>query len=248
MMALAMDDVRKFIGKAVKDPYGRDLGKLVGVASNIKGEISSVSIELTSGDFEERPSKQLSVNGEALTLLQDLPVEADELIRELDLLRRRDRALDELSSGGDVDETMYKQLKEQFRQAREELLKTSETTIEKLAGRIQRLDEQIKLIQFLIANNKMHYTSGEIGEDAYSLANESIQSGLRQFSSERKTIEDKINALIASRDSAEEAGTLKPETETKPVQSPEQGIVPAKIVGPTKVGGSRDIVVVRMEP
>jgi len=243
-----MDDVRKFIGKTVKDPYGKDLGKLVGVASNIKSEISSVSIELPNGDYENFPSKQLSINGEAMTLLHDLSVEADELIRELDLLRRRDRALNELLAGGDVDETTYKQLKEQFRQAKDELLKTSETAVEKLAGRIQRLDEQIKSIQSLIANNKMHYTSGEIGEDAYSLANESIQNGLRHVSSERKSIEDKINALIASRDSAEEVGTLIPEMETKSAQGSEQTVVPAKTVTPSKIGGPRDIVIVRMEP
>ncbi len=247
MMSLTMDDLRKFIGKTVKDPYGKDLGKLVGVTSNIKGEISNASIEFHNGDFADFPSKQLSISGMNLVLLQEWALEADELTRELDLLRRRDHALNELSVSGDVDETMYRQLKEQFRQARDDLLRRSEVAVQKLAERSQRLDEQVKIIQSLMANNKMHYTSGEIGEDAYSVANESIQNGLRRFSSEKKSTDDKINSLIASRDSAEDVGA-KLEPETKPTPAPEQPEPLTKTVGLTKTGGPRDIVIVRMEP
>lgn len=247
-MSLTMDDLRKFIGKTVKDPYGKDLGKLIGVTSNIKGEISNAGIELHSGDFADFSSKQLSISGMNLVLLQEWAVEADELTRELDLLRRRDHALNELSVSGDVDETMYRQLKEQFKQARDDLLRRSEVAIQKLAERSQKLDEQVKIIQSLMANNKMHYTSGEIGEDAYSSANESIQNGLRHFSSEKKSIDEKINSLIASRDSAEDVGASKLEPETKPAPAPDQPAPITKPVELTKTGGPRDIVIVRMEP
>ncbi len=242
-----MEDLKKFVGKTVKDPYGKDLGKLVGVTSSIKGEISNVSIELYNGDFAIFPSRQLSVNGTILSLAQDWAVEADELTRELDLLRRRDNALNELSVSGDVEETMYKQLKEQFRQARGDLLKRSEAAVEKLAETSQKLDEQMKIIQTIMANNKMHYTSGELGEEAYNLANETIQNGLRHFSSEKKNIEDKINTLIASRDSAEDIGTSRIEPQTKPPPVAEPTVL-TKTPGLTKTGGPRDIVIVRMEP
>jgi len=242
-----MEVLKKFVGKTVKDPYGKDLGKLVGVTSSIKGEIDNVSIELYNGDFANYSSRQLSVNGTVLSLVQDWAVEAEEITKELDLLRRRDNALNELSISGDVEETMYKQLKGQFRQARDDLLKSSEATADKLAETSQKLDEQIKLIQAIMANNKMHYSSGELGEEAYNLANESIQNGLRHFSSEKKNIEDKINSLIASRDSAEDIGTSGIEPQTKPTPVAEPTVL-TKTAGLTKTGGPRDIVIVRMEP
>jgi hypothetical protein len=242
-----MESLRKFVGKSVKDPYGKDLGKLVGVTSSIKGEINNVSIELYNGDFVNFPSRQLSVNGMVVSLAQDWAIEAEELVKELDLLRRRDNALNELSISGDVEDTMYKQLKEQFRQARDDLLKRSEAAVEKLAETSQKLDEQIKVIQAIMANNKMHYTSGELGEEAYNLANESVQNGLRHFSSEKKSMEDKINSLIASRDSAEDIGTSRIEPQTKPTPVAEPSVL-TKAPGLTKTGGPRDIVIVRMEP
>ena len=243
-----MNDLKKFVGKTVKDPYGKDLGKLVGITSNIKGEISDVSLELYNGDFASFPSKQLSLNGMTLILLYDWAIEAEELTRELDLLRRRDQALNELTVSGDVNEAMYKQLKEQFRQARDDLLKRSDGAIQKLAERAQMLDEKVKVIQSLMANNKMHYTSGEIAEDGYNLANESIQNGLRHFLSEKKNIDEQINGLIALRDSAEDVGIQTKETETKSPQVPEEPAGLTKTIGLAKTGGPRDIVVVRMQP
>ncbi len=243
-----MNDLRRFVGKTVKDPYGKDLGKLVGITSNIKGEISEVSLELYNGDFTSFPIKQLSLNGMTLILLHDWAIEAEELTRELDLLRRRDQALNELIVSGDVNEAMYKQLKEQFRQARDDLLKISDGAIQKLAERAQMLDEKVKVIQSLMANNKMHYTSGEIAEEGYNLANESIQNGLRHFLSEKKSIDEQINGLIALRDSAEDVGIQTKETETKSAQVPEEPTGLTKTIGLTKTGGPRDIVVVRMQP
>ena len=241
-MGLTMESLKKLIGSSVKDVADRDLGKLVGVVSDIKGEVSSVSVELIHGNFESFPAKQVSIIGDNLKLLQNWTIDADELTKELDLLIRRDRALNELRVGGDVDDATYKRLKEQSRLARDDLLKRSEDTAEKLAERVQSVDDQIAVIQSLMANNKMHYTSGEITEDVYTRANESIQNGLHRFSSERKDIVDKINTLIASRDSVENLGEPILETETKP-QKLAQGPP-----GLTKTGGPRDIVVVRMEP
>jgi len=235
-----MDDLRRFIGRTVKDSYGKSLGRLVGVTSDIKGCVDSISVELGHGEFENFPTRQVSTNGVTLIVHQEWSVEADELTKELDLLRRRDHALDELYSSGDIEEAAYKRLKEEYRKAREDLLNRAEATIKKLADRSQRLDEQTKLIQSIMANNKMQYTSGEIGEEEYCLANEAIQEGLNRFSSERKNIDDKISSLISMRDSAEDVGEPKPET--KPQQTSEQTF------GLTKTGGPRDIVIVRMEP
>ncbi|MEM2942436.1 MAG: CdvA-like protein [Candidatus Bathyarchaeia archaeon] len=243
-----MDDLRKFIGRAVKDPHGRDLGRLVGLTSNIKGEISSASIELHNGEFAEFSSRHLLVSGMNLILMQEWVLEADELTRELDLLRRRDHALDELLISGDVDRGMYGQLKEQFRQARDTLLARSDVVIQKLGERLQRLEEQKKTIQSLMANNKMHYSSGEIDEEAYSLANESIQNGLKRCSSEEKNVDEAINKLIASRDSAEDVGVERPGVDEKPVPAMEEPGPPKKSIDLAKTSGSRDIVIVRMEP
>ncbi|MGQ9542820.1 MAG: CdvA-like protein [Candidatus Bathyarchaeia archaeon] len=239
-MSSNMDKIKHFVGRTVHDIYGREIGKLVGVASNIKGEVDTVSLELGHGEFETYPGKQVSIEGERLVLLNDWSVEAGELTRELDLLLRRDRALNELYSSGDIDEATCERLKEQYRKVRDDLLKNADEAVKKLAERSQRLDEQIRLLQSVMANNKMHYTSGEIGEEEYCLANESIQKGLHRFMQEKKDIEDKINSLIAFKDTAEDLGELK--REAIPVKAASQ---PVEL---TKTGGARDIVIVRMEP
>ncbi|OGD53532.1 hypothetical protein A3K80_07135 [Candidatus Bathyarchaeota archaeon RBG_13_38_9] len=199
-----MDDLSTKIGEMVKDSSGKELGKLLGITSDVKGHISSVTVELVHGDFVNIPSNRLTMKNNSPMVLQDWIVEAEEISRELDLLRRRDRALIELRASGDIDESTYDRLKDQYGQAKDELLKRSETVIDKLAERVKQLDDQIKTVQSLMANNKMQYTSGEINENVYCNANESIQGALKRFHFERDELLGKINVLISSRDSAEE--------------------------------------------
>jgi chromosome segregation ATPase len=198
-----MDDLSTKIGETIKDSSGKELGKLLGVTSDVKGHVSNVTVELAHGDFVNIPSTRLTMRNNSPMVLQDSIVEAEEISRELDLLRRRDRALIELRASSDIDELTYDRLKDQYGQAKDELLKKSETVIDKLAERVKQLDEQIKTVQSLIANNKMQYTSGEINENVYCNANESIQGALKRFNFERDELLGKINVLISSRDSAE---------------------------------------------
>jgi hypothetical protein len=202
-MSLTMDDLSTKIGETVKDSSGKELGKLLGVTSDVKGNVSSVTVELAHGDFVNIPSNRLTIRNNSPMVLQDCIVEAEEISRELDLLSRRDRALIELRASGDIDELTYSRLKDQYGQAKDELLKKSEIVIDKLTKRVKQLDEQIKTVQSLIANNKMQYTSGEINENVYCNANESIQGALKRFNFERDELLGKINVLISSRDSAE---------------------------------------------
>ncbi|MBS7651012.1 MAG: CdvA-like protein [Candidatus Bathyarchaeia archaeon] len=239
-MDSSMDRIKRFIGKTVYNIYGREIGRLVGLTSDIKGDVDSVSLELGHGEFETYPGKQVSIEGDKLVLINDWSVESGELARELDLLLRRDRALNELYSSGDIDEATCSRLKEQYRKVRDGLLKNAEDTVRKLIVRSQRLEEQIKLLQSIMANNKMHYTSGEINEEEYCLANESIQKGLQRFIQEKRDIEERMNSLIAFRDTAEDLGELK--RESAPVKIASQ---PVEL---TKTGGTRDIVIVKMEP
>ncbi len=196
-----MEDLSTKIGETIKDSSGKELGKLLGVVSDVKGHVDSVTIELTHGDFVNIPSNRLTMKNDSPMILQDWIVEAEEISRELDLLRRRDRALIELRASGDIDELTYSRLKDQYEEAKDELLERSETVIDKLAERVKQLDDQIKTVQSLIANNKMQYTSGEINENVYCSANESIQGALKRFNFERDELLGKINVLISSRDS-----------------------------------------------
>ena len=198
-----MDDLSTKIGETVKDSTGKELGKLLGVTSDVKGHISCVTVELSHGDFVNIPSNRLTMRNNSPMILQDSIVDADEISRELDLLRRRDRALIELRASGDIDELTYSRLKDQYGQAKDELLNKSESVIDKLSERVKQLDDQIKTVQSLIANNKMQYTSGEINENVYCNANESIQGALKRFNFERNELLGKINVLISSRDSAD---------------------------------------------
>ena len=246
-MNLTMEDLSTKIGETIKDSSGKELGKLLGVMSDVKGHVDSVTIELAHGDFVNIPSNRVTMKNNSPMVIQDWIVEAEEISRELDLLRRRDRALIELRASGDIDELTYSRLKDQYGQAKDELLERSETVIDKLAERVKQLDDQIKTVQSLIANNKMQYTSGEINENVYCNANESIQEALKRFNFERDELLGKINVLISSRDSAE-APINQPYEEKEP---PKENIGSENVasheisIKPTEVGEtSKEIPVV----
>lgn len=194
-MTLQMDQAKKFLGKTIVDAHGRSIGRLVGIATDIKNTVTSVEIELGNSQFLHCPAEQLLVEGDSLIYLHEWKVQASDLKKELDIALRRVKALEELYKSGEIRADLYDDLKTQHESAVNELQTRRAASIDDLKNRKKRFDEQVKELETFLANNKMQHSSGEIGDEAYKIANESIHSGLERTLAERKDIESYIDYL-----------------------------------------------------
>jgi len=50
-MITSLEQVRKFLGKQLQDPYGRTHGKLIGITANLRDETTAVGVETANGEF-----------------------------------------------------------------------------------------------------------------------------------------------------------------------------------------------------
>ena len=211
-MITNLDQVRKFLGKPLQDPYGRIHGKLIGMTANLKDEATAVGVETQNGEFAQYPGERLWINGENLTLIPAWKSDAEEFRREFEIVTRRLRALDELFSVGDIQQDIYEDLRKQHEDGINELKQKRRGILDTLAQRIGVLNTQLRELQTYLASNKMLHASGEFDDIGYKVARDEIDLGLVRTTAERKDIEA-ITTYLAR---------LDPTTPVQPTQSQQQ--------------------------
>ena len=194
-MSLKLEEIRRFLGRSLQDPYGRTFGKVVGINANLKDEITGVGIEVGNGEFIQAPGERVAISADSLVLTPAWKVEAEEFRKEFDIVTRRLRALDELFSVGDIQKDVYEDLRKQHEDAINELKSKRKTILDNLSQRTSTLNIQLRQLQTHLAGNKMLHASGEFDDQSYKAAVDAIDSGLVRAMAERKDVESIYNYL-----------------------------------------------------
>ena len=190
-----MEEIGKYVGKAVNDTYGRNIGRLIGLTTNAKDEVVSVALELANGELLQCASSQILMKGDSLVYTPPWRIEAIQLQKEFEVATRRVNALDELNRSGELQGEIYTSLKKQNESVVEEVKGRRQGLISGLEERLADLNSQLRDLQTLLANNKMLHTSREIDDYAYQAASEAIRSGLERTLTEKKDIEEVVEHL-----------------------------------------------------
>ena len=217
-MAITLEQVRRFLGRTLQDPYGRAFGKVVGISANLKDEITGVGIEVGNGEFLQCPGDRVTITGDTLVLAPAWKVEAEEFRKEFDIVTRRLRALDELFSVGDIQKDVYEDLRKQHEDAINELKGKRKEIIDTLGQRNSTLNTQLRQLQTHLAGNKMLHASGEFDDQNYKAASDAIDSGMIRAIAEKKDVETIYNYL-QKLDGAQAPPSIQ---QPQPIASPQQ--------------------------
>ena len=98
--------------------------------------------------------------------------------KELDLVKRKKQALDDLLSSGRISQTTYEHLNAEIKEALTSVEKYLETTICKMEARAQDLEKQIGTLEVFLANTEMLHVTGEIDDETYEKQMNAINVGL----------------------------------------------------------------------
>lgn len=189
-MTLTVDEIGKYLGQTIEDSMGRPTGKLVGLTADVKDEVQALQVAQASGEVTEYAINSLRILDGHPVLLEGWRVEAEDLRREHDIIKRRRQALDLLLKDGDIEQSEYNQLRNSYEDLHKEIIGKRETILEVLKEVESKREQQIRDLQTALTNNKMLYTAAEINEGTYHAVTESIRSGLEIARKERKDLDN----------------------------------------------------------
>jgi len=216
-MIITLEEIRRFLGRPLQDPYGRAYGRIVGISANLKDEVTAVGVEVGNGEFVQCPGDRLSISGENLVLLPAWKQESDLFRKEFEVVTKRLRALDELFSVGDIQKDVYEDLRKQHEDAINQLKSKRVEILETLNQRTGTLSTQLRQLQTHMAGNKMLHASGEFDDTSYKAASEAIDTGLIRAMAEKKEV-DSISSYLGKLET--NPISYQPQTTINPTPAP----------------------------
>jgi len=184
-----------YLGKPVKDEYGRQVGKIASFAVSPNGRVNGVFVEHGDGEFQRYSNEQVKVDGEEITLLPSIKLRVKSLCDEIPLIWRKDQALSELVDKKKIPSEMFTELHKNFEGALNQLKADAQSNLEGIDKQITKCNAQLRELNSAFIHIEIEREIGRIDETAYQTAMEMIQEGLRRINSEKTDLESMRNQL-----------------------------------------------------
>ncbi|HWQ17102.1 MAG TPA: CdvA-like protein [Sulfolobales archaeon] len=192
---VSIDEIEKHLGSKVRDPYGRILGVLSSIYSDVDGSVTGIEIMREDGYLSYIPSERVNVSPETLIVLPEWRVEAIKVEQQLDRARKRARALEELFSSKEMGSQAYEEMKKSLEATLSRLREKAKSVRNTLRKRLGELEDEILHIDKAINHLKLGYTSGEIGEQRFKTSIEGLRGSKARAVDEKSDIEKHLELL-----------------------------------------------------
>ncbi len=211
-----------FVGKQIKDEYGRQIGRVASFKVTPTGRIDGIFVEHGDGEFLSYSSDQIKVDNGNLVISPTLKLKANALCQEIPLIWRKDRALNDLVEKKKIPPEMYDDLHMTFEGALNQLKDNAKELTEDIDRQIDRCNKQIHDLHSALINLEIEREIGRLNGDSYEKALGIIQWGLKGVNAEKSDLDalkNKLSNLLLG-----EKPQKKPEvSQTK---TPEQAEIP----------------------
>ncbi|MEM1538001.1 MAG: CdvA-like protein [Candidatus Nezhaarchaeales archaeon] len=186
-----------YIGKPLKDIYGRHMGWVVGFMADSKNRVKAVEVELGNGEFVTIPCSQVAIGDNAVVNIPSWRVEVEEFHREAEAVQQRLIALDELLEAGEITKDIYDELRKSHESVMSELENKKKDVVEGLKKKALELDYRLKDLERILAATKMLHRANQISEATYKVSVEHLIQGLSRVKAEKKDLEAHLNELLS---------------------------------------------------
>lgn len=194
-MDIAIEGVAPYLGQTITDIYGRKIGILVGVYSDVDGKVSSFEIMSNDASYETITVERFEHNIDGLKLMPEWLVEAKKLERKLDILKKRFKSLEELSKKNQIPQHAYRELKEKFSKDLDKLKIEIKNLKDVLRKRTYELENFILHIEKALTHLLISYTSGELPENGFKVSADFMRFAKQAAMEERKDVEKHISLI-----------------------------------------------------
>jgi hypothetical protein len=201
-----------FVGKPVRDEYGRQIGRVASFMVSLSGRVNGVLVARGDGKFFRYPSGQFTTDDDGIMLLSPTKQRAKTLCDEMPLIWRKDQALNELVEKKKIPPEMFDDLHKNFENALNQLKADAQTTLENLDKQVVRCSQQLIELRLAMLHLEVEHEIGEIDEKSYQTAIAMLQESLKRAEAEKgdlEAIRNKVSNLLSEKAS-------QTETERKP--------------------------------
>ncbi len=223
---MRIENLASLIGSEVEDSYGRSLGILVSIMSDVNGEVKSAEVKIVDRGLETIPGDRILLKDGKLVVIPDWKYEALKVIEALDRAYRRRRALETMAAS-DIPADVVEDLKRSLSEEIKNLKIKAEEVKRMIRDRIAAIEDESIQVARAIVNIQVLYFSGEVSEKNYTQSINHLRK-LRE-----KLIEEKNDAkkTLEKLEKTVEAVTI-PQHEPKKQEEKKQE---QQIVAPTPI-------------
>jgi hypothetical protein len=213
-----------FVGKQIKDEYGRQIGRVASFKVTPTGRIDGIFVEHGDGEFLSYSNEQIKIDNGNLVISPTLKLKANSLFKEIPLIWRKDRALNELVEKKKIPPEMYDDLHRTFEGALNQLKDNAKGLTDDIDTEIARCNKQIHSLHSALINLEIEREIGRLNGEAYEKALGIIQWGLKGVNAEKidlEVLKSKLSNLLLG-----DATQKAPEVPLPPAKSPEPKEMP----------------------
>lgn len=225
MSARPTSNLFLYIGKPVKDEYGRQVGKIASFAVTPNGRVNGVFVEHGDGEFLRYQSDQFKMEGEEITLTPQIKLRVKALCDEIPLIWRKDQALSDLVDKKKIPSEMFAELHKNFEGALSQLRTDAQTHLESIDKQIGKCNTQTRELNSALIHVEIEREIGRLDDTSYETALQMVQDGLKRVNSEKTDLESlrsQLSNLLLGDTSIPER---TPETKTSTPTLPEPPVV-----------------------
>jgi hypothetical protein len=188
-----------YIGKPIKNEYGRIVGKVASFSLTPSGKFDAVFVEFGDGQFTKQPMENLRFSGAEVTFTSKIKNQANSLCDQIPLIWRKDQALKDLTDKRKIAPELYQELHNSFTNVLTQLKKDAQVIIEESTIEIERCQEEISSLSYAIVNLEIEHEIGKVDEENYKSAFALLQETLKRATSEKTDFEltkSKVSSVL----------------------------------------------------
>ena len=223
-MNLKIENLASMVGSSLVDEYGRDVGTLVSVVSNVDGYVQHVEVKIVDRSIERIPGERIKLRDGKIVVVPEWKFNAMKVIEGLDRAYRRRKALENIAGSGDIPGEVVDAMKRRLSDEIKKLKIDADRIKKEVKERIGEIDDELFHIASAIANLQMLYFSGEVTERGYTQGMNHLRKLKEALSAEKSDAKSTLDRLektleIASSPLPKEQAD-KSKYEEKPVTAP----------------------------
>lgn len=171
-------DSNRILGLPVRDIYDREIGTLVGFEIDFRGMPSKFFVMMPNGSFMKVDGEAVEAGRDYVLLKNYWKIKAENLIRAIEITRRRIEALENLRQEHQIPTNIYDELKGNYMNDMNELNNKMDELVSELNKIQDELRSRLDTLTKVRAINRVQLSTGEVDEISYKAAETMTESNL----------------------------------------------------------------------
>jgi hypothetical protein len=222
-----------FVGKQVKDIYGTYIGRVVGIITEIDGEIETVGVDCGSVGLRQLPYEQLVMQGDYVFFIPRWRLDAQKLLRQKSLTLKRIKALQDIVAENDSMKEDAELVYIKYEKKLLDLEGTEKQVNDNLAARVAELDSEARNVKAVLFDAKLQFRSNEIKEETYQQIKVQTDELIEHINNEKTEISNVKSKLESQTLENLSSASVAPIT-TPPTEAPADNIPSEQVAAPVQ--------------